>query len=77
VAQGAALCGATRVIGIDLLEDKLDYARSFGLTDAGDASREDLVAAIQELTGGIGVDYALDAVGDVRVMEQAFRPFPR
>jgi S-(hydroxymethyl)glutathione dehydrogenase/alcohol dehydrogenase len=72
VIQGAALCGAARIIGVDLAESKLDYAWQFGLTDAIDASEQDPVQAILERTGGIGVDYAFDAVGNVRVMEQVF-----
>jgi len=73
VVQGAALCGAARIIGVDLSDAKLDYARRFGLTDAINASQEDPVDAIQALTGGTGVDYAFDAVGNVHVMEQVFR----
>jgi S-(hydroxymethyl)glutathione dehydrogenase/alcohol dehydrogenase len=72
VIQGAALCGAARIIGVDLSESKLDYARQFGLTDTVDASKGDPVATIQELTGGTGVDYAFEAVGNVQVMEQVF-----
>jgi S-(hydroxymethyl)glutathione dehydrogenase/alcohol dehydrogenase len=72
VIQGAALCGAARIIGIDLSEDKLDYARQFGLTEAVNASEQDPVAAILERTGGIGVDYAFDAVGHTEVMAQVF-----
>jgi S-(hydroxymethyl)glutathione dehydrogenase/alcohol dehydrogenase len=72
IIQGAALCGATRIIGVDLVQGKLDYARDFGLTDAVNAADQDPVGAILELTGGIGVDYAFDAVGNVHVMEQAF-----
>lgn len=73
VIQGAALCGAARIIGVDLAENKLDYARRFGLTDAIDASKQDPVDVILERTGGTGADYAFDAVGNVKVMEQAFR----
>jgi S-(hydroxymethyl)glutathione dehydrogenase/alcohol dehydrogenase len=72
VVQGAALCGATRIIGVDLSEEKLSYAQQFGLTDAIDATSVDPVAAVLELTGGAGADYAFDAVGNVRVMEQAY-----
>jgi S-(hydroxymethyl)glutathione dehydrogenase/alcohol dehydrogenase len=73
VIQGAALCGAARIIGVDLSDDKLDYARPFGLTDAINASQEDPIAAILERTGGTGVDYAFDAVGHTEVMAQVFR----
>jgi S-(hydroxymethyl)glutathione dehydrogenase/alcohol dehydrogenase len=72
VIQGAALCGAARIIGVDLAEAKLDYARGFGLTEAVNAADRDPVEAILELTNGIGVDYAFEAVGNARVMEQVF-----
>jgi S-(hydroxymethyl)glutathione dehydrogenase/alcohol dehydrogenase len=73
VIQGAALCGAARIIGVDLADDKLAYARQFGLTDAVNARDQDPVAAILELTDGTGAEYAFDAVGHTAVMEQAFR----
>jgi S-(hydroxymethyl)glutathione dehydrogenase/alcohol dehydrogenase len=72
VIQGAALCGAARIVGVDLAEDKLDYARRFGLTETINASDCDPVQAILELTQDIGVDYAFEAVGNARVMEQVF-----
>ena len=72
VIQGAALCGAARIIGVDIAEDKLAYARNFCLTDTIDAAQEDPVAAIQALTGGAGVAYAFEAVGNAAVAEQAF-----
>ena len=43
------------------------------LTDVINASEEDPVAAILERTGGIGADYAFDAVGHTEVMAQVFR----
>jgi S-(hydroxymethyl)glutathione dehydrogenase/alcohol dehydrogenase len=73
VVQGASLCGAARIIGVDLSKAKLDYARHFGLTDAIDATKGDPVTALLEHTGGTGVDYAFEAVGNVQVMEQCFR----
>jgi S-(hydroxymethyl)glutathione dehydrogenase/alcohol dehydrogenase len=72
VIQGAALCGAARIIGVDLADAKLDYARPFGLTDAINASQQDPVQALLELTGGTGADYAFEAVGSARVMQQVF-----
>jgi S-(hydroxymethyl)glutathione dehydrogenase/alcohol dehydrogenase len=77
VIQGAALCGAAHIIGVDLAQDKLDYARQFGLTDAINASETDPVTALLERTAGIGADYAFDAVGNVQVMEQCFRSLAR
>jgi S-(hydroxymethyl)glutathione dehydrogenase/alcohol dehydrogenase len=72
VIQGAALCGAGRIIGVDVVEDKLEYARKFGLTDAVNAAEQDPVEAIKELTDGAGADYGFEAIGNVDTMAQAF-----
>jgi S-(hydroxymethyl)mycothiol dehydrogenase len=69
---GARLAGASKVIAVDLDPAKLDLARQFGATDVVDASREDVVGAVQSLTGGNGADVCIEAVGHPRVMEQAF-----
>ena len=69
---GAALAGATRIIAIDLNPTKLELARQFGATDVVDASRQDPVAGVQELTGGNGADVCVEAVGHPKVFEQAF-----
>jgi S-(hydroxymethyl)mycothiol dehydrogenase len=69
---GARLSGAGKVIAVDLDPGKLDLARQFGATAVVDASREDVVARVQELTGGNGADVCIEAVGHPLVMEQAF-----
>jgi S-(hydroxymethyl)glutathione dehydrogenase/alcohol dehydrogenase len=61
--QGAALAGATQIIAVDLLDNKLQLAREFGATDTVNASREDPVERIKEITGGPGVHYAFEAIG--------------
>ena len=63
VIQGARLARAGRIIAVDLVSRKLDWATSFGATDVVDASQTDPVERIRELTGGYGVDYSFDAVG--------------
>jgi S-(hydroxymethyl)mycothiol dehydrogenase len=60
---GAAYARARRIIAIDANPAKLAAARRFGATDVVDASKEDPVARVRELTGGRGADVALDAVG--------------
>jgi S-(hydroxymethyl)glutathione dehydrogenase/alcohol dehydrogenase len=72
VIQGAALCGAARIIGVDVAEAALEFARQFGLTDTVNAAQTDPVAAVKAMTDGRGVDYAFEAVGSVRTVEQAF-----
>jgi len=63
IVQGARLAGAMRIIAADLLDNKLVYARSFGATDTINAKAENVVKRIREMTGGLGVDYAFDAIG--------------
>jgi S-(hydroxymethyl)mycothiol dehydrogenase len=47
-------------------------ARGFGATDTVDATAGDPVEAIRDLTGGFGVDVAIEAVGRPETYEQAF-----
>lgn len=70
--QGAALAGASRVIAVDLHAGKLELARRFGATDTVDASADDPVAAVRDLTGG-GVTYAFEVIGLKPTAEQAVR----
>jgi S-(hydroxymethyl)glutathione dehydrogenase/alcohol dehydrogenase len=63
VVQGAKLAGAKTIIAADLLDNKLAYARTFGATHAINAREQDVVERVRELTGGLGVDYAFDAIG--------------
>jgi S-(hydroxymethyl)mycothiol dehydrogenase len=69
---GARLAGAATVIAVDLDARKLDIARQFGATHTVDASSTDPVEAIRALTDGNGADVCIEAVGNPKVMEQAF-----
>ena len=69
---GARLAGASTIIAVDLDARKLELARGFGATAVVDASTEDVVAAVQALTGGNGADVCIEAVGNPKVLEQAF-----
>jgi S-(hydroxymethyl)mycothiol dehydrogenase len=69
---GAALAGATTIIGVDVDDRKLGWAREFGATHTVNSSATDPVAAIQALTDGNGVDVAIEAVGLPAVYRQAF-----
>lgn len=64
--------GCTPVIAVDVVREKLDVALECGATIAIDASVQDPVAAIRELTAGNGADYAIEAAGRVNTIEQAF-----
>jgi S-(hydroxymethyl)mycothiol dehydrogenase len=69
---GAALAGAREVIGVDVDARKLEWARRFGATQIVDASREDPVEAVRRLTGGMGADVVVEAVGSPETYRQAF-----
>ncbi|HEX8963889.1 MAG TPA: zinc-dependent alcohol dehydrogenase [Rhodocyclaceae bacterium] len=58
----AKLMGAGRIFAIDCLHDRLEIACRQG-AEIIDFEKEDPVAALLKLTGGIGVDRAIDAVG--------------
>ncbi|SCX45608.1 S-(hydroxymethyl)mycothiol dehydrogenase [Klenkia marina] len=69
---GAKLAGAAKVIAVDLDDRKLEWAKGLGATHTVNSKDTDAVAAIKELTGGFGVDVAIDAVGHPAVYQQAF-----
>jgi S-(hydroxymethyl)glutathione dehydrogenase / alcohol dehydrogenase len=72
VIQGANLVSASRIIAVDLLDNKLEYARQFGATDTVNASHGDAVEQVKALTGG-GVDYAFEVIGNGKTVEQAIQ----
>lgn len=69
--QGARLAGAARIVAIDRVPVKLELARANGATDTA-AADDDPVAAVQALTGGRGVDHAIEAVGSSRTIAVAY-----
>lgn len=64
VIQGAVLANATQIIAIDIIDNKLELAKRLGATQIINASKEDPVKKVMELTGGIGVDYAFEVIGN-------------
>jgi Zn-dependent alcohol dehydrogenase len=69
IVQGARIAGAAKVIVSDPNAERRDNAQRFGATDAIDPSTQDVMGSVHQLTGGIGVDYAFDAVGAGAVIE--------
>ena len=69
---GARLAGAHTIIGVDLDDRKLAWAKEFGATHTINASSTDPVEEIRKLTGGNGVNVAIEAVGNPVTYEQAF-----
>ena len=69
---GSKLAGAKTIIGVDLDDQKLLWAKEFGATHTVNATSTDPVERIRELTQGNGVDVSIEAVGDPKTYEQAF-----
>jgi len=69
IAQGARIAGASRIIGVDPVEDRRKLALELGVTDVLDPTAGDVASAAYDLTAGIGVDYAFDAVGRATLVE--------
>ncbi|GIH16535.1 oxidoreductase [Rugosimonospora africana] len=69
---GATLAGATTVIAVDVDDRKLTWARDFGATHVINSRETEPIKAIRALTGGNGVDVAIDAVGLPEVFRSAF-----
>lgn len=67
----ARLTGCTRIIAVDLLDERLATATELGATDVIHAGNEDVVRRIRKLTGGRGVDIAVETTGAPGVLRQA------
>ncbi|KAI3778475.1 hypothetical protein L2E82_07808 [Cichorium intybus] len=74
VAEGARLCGAKRIIGIDVNQDKCEIGKKFGVTDfvnsrnIGDKSVSQVII---EMTGE-GADYCFECVGFTSLVHEAY-----
>jgi threonine dehydrogenase-like Zn-dependent dehydrogenase len=61
--RAARAQGASQVIGVDLVAERLSMAARHGATTIDSTSCDDIPAAIMDLTGGRGADSVIDAVG--------------
>jgi alcohol dehydrogenase len=68
--MGAKLFSPAHVVAIDLADSRLEAAKRFGADVVVNASKEDAVAVVKELTGGLGADTAIEAVGVPASFEQ-------
>jgi Zn-dependent alcohol dehydrogenase len=72
VIQGAVLVNAHPIVAIDLFDQKLDVARSFGATHCINARNEDVLAILQKLSDGRGIDVCVDTTGNRKVRETTY-----
>lgn len=71
LVQVARAFGASQIIAVDIVDDKLEMARRLGATHTVNGARDNVVATVRELTGGTGVDVAFEALGRAETFIQA------
>jgi len=69
---GAKAAGASKIIGIDLLEDKLHIAKQLGANEVYKADDPSLIENLKNYTNG-GVNYSFECVGSEKAMELAYK----
>lgn len=74
--QMAKLCGGW-VVGVDVTDDKLDAAQAAGADAVVDGRAGDLAALVRALTGGRGVDAAIDFVASQETLEASLAALAR
>ncbi|CAM0871806.1 unnamed protein product [Alopecurus aequalis] len=74
VAEGARICGASKIIGVDLNPEKHELGKKFGVThfiNPNDLGERTVSQVIIEMTDG-GADYCFECIGLAAVMSDAF-----
>jgi alcohol dehydrogenase len=71
--MGARLFSPSHIVAIDLADARLDAAKQFGADIVVNNTREDAEAIVRDLTGGLGADVAIEAVGTPATFELAVR----
>jgi alcohol dehydrogenase len=70
---GARLYSPSRIVAIDLSDARLEAAKHFGADVVVNSTREDPLAVLKDLTGGLGVDVSIEAVGVPAAFELAVK----
>lgn len=72
VIQGAVMAKASRILAVDINEEKFEFAKQLGATDCINPKKHaaPIQEVIVEMTGG-GVDYSFECVGNVGLMRSA------
>ncbi|MEM0058090.1 MAG: zinc-binding dehydrogenase [Candidatus Bathyarchaeia archaeon] len=65
--------GAEKVIIVDLVEERLNFAKKLGADETVNAARENVEERIKQLTNGYGADIVIEAIGRPETWEQAIK----
>ena len=73
IVQAAEMVSANPIIGVDLVKQKLEMGREFGLTHGFIGGEDALNENILNIVGSKGADVVIDTTGNSRVIEQAYK----
>jgi 2-desacetyl-2-hydroxyethyl bacteriochlorophyllide A dehydrogenase len=65
--------GASKIIALDIVEERLKIAEELGATSIVNPEREDPWRTVRDITGGIGVDVSIECVGSSSAIDEAFK----
>ncbi|MEE2034954.1 zinc-dependent alcohol dehydrogenase family protein [Rhodococcus chondri] len=68
---GAKLFSPSHIVVVDLVDSRLDAAKAFGADIVLNSKSDDVAAIVRDLTGGLGADVTMEAVGIPETFEQA------
>ena len=77
VVQGARVAGAGIIIAVDIFDHKLVWATTFGATHTINGEQANVVDRVLEITGGLGVDFAFEAISHPHTIAQAYEATAR
>ena len=72
IAQAVNMVSAHPIVGVDLMEHKLDMGKKFGLTHSVLGGKNNVNDQILDIVGAQGSDVVIETTGDSRVIEQAY-----
>jgi len=72
IAQAANMVSGHPIVGVDLLEHKLEMGKKFGLTHSVIGGKTNVNDAIHDIVGPQGADVVIETTGNSRIIEQAY-----
>ena len=70
---GARLSGATKVITVESIPERMEMSKRMGADIVLDYTKVDVISEIKKHTGGYGVDVAIEAIGTQQTFENCIR----
>ena len=74
--MGAKAAGASKIIGIDILQEKMDIAKQLGAHEVFNADDNSIIDKVRNFTNN-GVNYSFECVGSEKAMELAYKILKR